>query len=90
MHPIAQEGIEHPGAAQNLQHRGLQHRPPCLVVRRLPALHEARPDPVAQKFAGRKQPGGTGTGDQDRVSHHSHGTYQGGYEAGRCLKSHYH
>jgi len=47
------------------QHRRLEGGPASLVMRREPALHDARLDAMAKKFAGREQSGRTAPHDQD-------------------------
>jgi len=48
-----------------LQYRRLENRPARLVMRCHPALHDARPDAMAKKFASREQAGRTASHDQN-------------------------
>ena len=59
-HARAKERLDQAGPVENLQHRRLKSGPASLVMRREPALDDARPDAMAKKLAGREQSGRPG------------------------------
>ena len=64
-HARAKERFDQAAPVKNLQHRRLERGPARLAMRREPALHDARLDAMAKKFAGREQSGRTSPDDQD-------------------------
>jgi hypothetical protein len=64
-HARAKERFDQAAPVNNLQHRRLQNGPAGLSMRREPALHDARLDAMAEKFAGREQASRTASDDQD-------------------------
>ena len=74
--PRAKERLDQAGPLETRQHGRLESGPASFVMRRRPALHDARPDAMAKKLAGREQSGRPGTHDQDgrwiEVGHELH------------------
>ena len=64
-HARAEERLDQAGAVDNLEHGRLQRGPARLVMRREPALDDARLDAMANKLAGREQSGRAAPHDQD-------------------------
>jgi hypothetical protein len=64
-HARVQEWLDHAGPVEDLEHRGLQGGAARFVMRREPALHDARLDAMAKKLAGREQAGRAASDDQD-------------------------
>src|SRR5580658_6616626 len=59
------ERVDQAGPLEHLQHRWLESGSASFVMRRESALHNPRPDAMAEEFAGREQPSRTGPHDQD-------------------------
>ena len=64
-HARAKERLDQTGPVDNLEHGRLQGGPARLVMRREPALDDARLDAMANKLAGREQSGRAAPHDQD-------------------------
>ena len=63
--PARKERFDQAGPLENRQHGRLERGPARFVMRRGPALDDARPDAMAQQLAGREQSGRSGADDQD-------------------------
>jgi len=64
-HAGMKERVDQAGPLEHLQHRWLEGGTASLVMRRESALHNPRPDAVAEEFAGREQSSRTSPHDQD-------------------------
>ena len=64
-HADAKERFDQAGPLELRQHGRLESGPARFVMRREPALDDARPDAMAQQLAGREQSGRPGADDQD-------------------------
>jgi hypothetical protein len=64
-HASTKERFDYTTPLKHLQNRRLESGPASLAMRRKPALHDARRDAMAKKFAGGKQPSRTRTHNED-------------------------